>query len=484
MRTVQERTLTLLAGCLLVLRAVRCEDYRVLMIAEVFRNGAATSYGKLSREDKIASSVGYNQSLPNGLRQQYRLGNFIYEDYVSLFEDSSKAYNVSKISMKSSSHSYCMESANSHLIGLFSEIEISKIPKITITEDKYGIINPPLHVIADLNFSSSYPLVRPENYFTVIPIFSKGSIRDFTFFPQINSQCIHIRDESIYHYSNFLTTVPTLIVDFETTLENAGINSKDYFDRNRWTLEDVTELYTYADAHMSYFGHLPYNMTKEIRDEAKVLHTIRMLNFYFSSQENNKIYTSNLGKEILADIELGATGHKSYSGFSAEEHSLIALLVNLKVMSPACYLEYYLKKMFYFSDPQCVKYPEFSSNIIFEMSAKFDGPDDIYVEKDLRIRILYNKNPLEIPFCGIKRYCTLAQFRELVKSELSVEHIEIKCGLVGKISSQYYWTMMSIILTISFFIILFTIFLKCRHKKNSESRKSVDEFISAVRSPN
>ena len=458
---------------------VRCQEYKTLMIAEVFRHGAATNYDMLSCEDKILSTMKVNESLPNGLRQQYILGNLIYESYDTLFRS---PINGSHYSFLSSSPSYCIESAHSHMLGLFGNMEP---PRITLDGPNYSLIDPPMRDMqTELNFSTSYPLLLKKNYFATFPVFATGTTRDFMFFPEIDSQCSHIREESAYHYANFEAQNPKLVNDFHSTLENAGFNSHYYFGKDKWDLESVSSLFKYTEAYMNYFGVYPNGMTREIRDEARILHMIRVLNFYFSSPSNTKIYTSYLANQIMDDLVAGMKGDKVYSGFSVEEHTLLALMVNLKVLSNTCYLDYYHKKMIYFSDPQCVSHPELSSNLIFELSAKEDLLQEEYDEHNLMVRILYDGHPLEIPFCKKMNFCSLSKFRELVDELLTVEYVELKCGVIGKISTAYYWTLITSILSISLILAAISVYLKWKHHGKVDSTKTVDDFISAVRTSN
>lgn len=440
-----------------IAHVIHCSDIKVILVAEVFKHGAAVAYSQLSTGDPVSDKSAANQALPNGMRQQYVLGKLIYEEYRDLFNE---PLNISQIKMTSSSPNFCIESAQSHLLGMLAEVDS---PKVTLGPENADLMYPPISPLtADVNFTSQYPLVLKESYFSMLPITVYGSLRDFLFFPQIDIQCPHVREENDYYYTQFLISNQKIFADFYLTLENNGVRSKTYFGKEKWEPILVSNLFKYVETYKATFGTLPSEFTKELYFECRMIHMIYYLNHYFPNPDGAKVFVTNLMKNVLESFEKAQKGELIYSGFSAQDHTMIALLTALKVLSPQCYLNYYRKKMFYFSDSQCVKDPEFSSNIIFELSnstqASTKPSDDT-----LLVSILYDGKPLQLSYCNMKTYCTLSEFKRLVRTQLTVRSIEDKCGLGNHIESSYYWIIIGILLLSSAIVMFFTIRDRCLH---------------------
>lgn len=461
---------------MVVWQGSRSADIKTVMIAEVFKHGAAVNYSRLAERDPILDINTFGQSLPNGIRQQYVLGTMVADQYPQLFSN----LNLSQLKMTSSSPTFCIESAQSHLMGLLQHVEP---PKITIDAHNLDKIYPPMKEFkANMNLSSSdYPMLQKDSFFAMSPISVFGSSKDYVFFPCIETQCPHVREENEFHYTRFISQEKNAFNDFYAFLENHGLSSNAWYKSPKWTIDLVSNMYTYSEVYKATFGRLPPKVTPDILQESRMIHMIYTLNYYLPTPDVAKVYTSNLMKLVMDSLKQGQKQEVKYAGFSSQNHTLLALLATLQVISPECYLNYYKKKIFYFSDPTCVDFPEFSSNLIFELNSNKQlnyGETEESEQTNYFISVVYDGKPLEIPECSKKSLCTWEEFSRIVALQMRVESVEIRCGIGKRLKTTYFWIIMSCIIVGT--LVMAGLALKSRiihWKKMKNVNRLSDDFL-------
>lgn len=155
-----------------------------VFIGELFSNGVSTSmYPILNKTSQAVPLIDYNELAPNGQRQTYMLGKQVaMKSYPSMF---SQLSSTSGYQMFSIGNKKCLNTAQSHLIGLYENKggNVTSVPA--------NLLNPPLS-----GFSidqPTYPSALPNK---ILPVAIHSSIpkEDTLFFSEDALQCPDLRN--------------------------------------------------------------------------------------------------------------------------------------------------------------------------------------------------------------------------------------------------------------------------------------------------
>ena len=452
--------------------------YTPIMIAEIFRNGGA--FESLDKElvDKIFQGLpSRNQQnlVPNGIRQQYNLGKCWKEEYPEIFKGN---IDLEKVSMSSAAKRFSMDSATAHLYGLLEE---SDIPQIEMSIEHLPSIYPPMAEKTEAHFKHMDSKAVPQGM-GLVPIQTFSSEKDFMYFPELDTQCKGIAENNLYDYSQFVSNKDQFYLPTVKTLEQKGFNATELLGKKEWDLEGISKLFRVLEVYY-YSQNKHYSLIDpDLFNELKILHGIHRLNYYFPNAENSKVYSNNVARDILSQLEMGVKGESVYAGYSALEHTLLAFLKNLRFLGSSCYIENYDLRVHDFKGGKCAEYPLFSSSIVIELSkmevngdsVKRDGPsqplDDYYVS------VFYNRQSLKLEGCP-DVYCKYTQFRGVFSGLTLVDNIKARCGMGTTQAYKFYWILIGCILFTSLMIVLVTMKNRKIHNANIELSRTADGFL-------
>jgi hypothetical protein len=164
---------------------------KVLFIAELFRHGARYPTKNIFNDPVITANIG--ELSATGMRQQYLLGKAVKATYPDVF---SKVYNHTEIEFISSHVGRTVESAVSHLLGMY---DLKSGAELQTNDPKY--IEPPYlqnlpnndidgigikEIIRMLLHDKDYALSRG---YRTIPVFTEPLVNDTIFFHDLQSLC-------------------------------------------------------------------------------------------------------------------------------------------------------------------------------------------------------------------------------------------------------------------------------------------------------
>lgn len=162
-----------------------------------------------------------------------------------------------------------------------------------------------------------------------------------------------------------------------------GFN-KDY---QSITPKIMSKIYEENLAKQTLEGITDDRINKVQFQQLSIAHTVHKISTYFSNLENSKVYTNQITRQIISDIESDTL---VYSGYCSQEHTMLSLLRTLKLLSVDCYLNRYKDKSYDFKDDACVEPPLHASSLLFEVSElRTPTPTDSNSPQTF-IRLLYN----------------------------------------------------------------------------------------------
>jgi hypothetical protein len=164
---------------------------KVLFIAELFRHGARYPTRNIFNDPVITANMG--ELSATGMRQQYLLGKAVKATYPEVF---SKVYNHTEIEFKSSHVGRTVESAVSHLLGMY---DLRSGAELKTNDPKYieppYLQNLPNNVIDGIGIKEIIRILLHDNDYALsqgyrpIPIFTEPLVNDTIFFHDLQSLC-------------------------------------------------------------------------------------------------------------------------------------------------------------------------------------------------------------------------------------------------------------------------------------------------------
>lgn len=378
------------------------------MIVEVFRHGAR---GPESDYDKSWPSYWFTKLTPVGMRQHYILGKVLAEKYPNLI---GSAYNYSQIYLLTDSNPRCIQSAVSHMFGLYDgagpALPNNYPPELAIPPYQ----DPLVDQIAD-SLPDSEAL--PHKYIpNIIEIDNKTN--NVIFFGCRDSYC---PNQKIWLAENVLSLkTAEAIVVFRDTINEAN----KYLNGSLW---DPVNL-----------GHFCDTLPVDVEDN-KVIGNITdpvlidrlgwactWFVVHIKGAQETQVQTAafHILDTVLGQLDSFRNGTNPNKAvfYSGHDDTLYPILAAFNVINQSCVIDNFHSS----SDngtvvyPSCV-YPDFASNIIFELYNSTSTP---YVQ------VLYNN--VIVPICGGQSNCSYADFVTYARGttgNLDEQSYQKKCGV-------------------------------------------------------
>jgi hypothetical protein len=164
---------------------------KVLFIAELFRHGARYPTRNIFNDPVITANIG--ELSATGMRQQYLLGKAVKATYPEVF---SKVYNHTEIEFMSSHVARTVESAVSHLLGMY---DLKSGAELQTNDPKFieppYLQNLPNKDIDGISIKSIIRrMIHDKDYalsqgYRTIPVFTEPLFNDTIFFHEFQSLC-------------------------------------------------------------------------------------------------------------------------------------------------------------------------------------------------------------------------------------------------------------------------------------------------------
>lgn len=149
------------------------------MIAELFRHGARWTLYDIFKESDVEKNNGMLS--PTGMRQHYNLGKAVRKNYPYLFDQN---YNHKQITMTSTHVPRTVESAQSHLLGMYD-----MGTGFNLTTTSADFLTPPFAKNqSNVKLEKDLPFALPQGY-RPIPIFARSTDEDRTFMNDLETVC-------------------------------------------------------------------------------------------------------------------------------------------------------------------------------------------------------------------------------------------------------------------------------------------------------
>jgi hypothetical protein len=191
---------------------------KVLFIAELFRHGARYPTKNIFEDPLITANMG--ELSATGMRQQYLLGKAVKATYPEVF---SKVYNHTEIEFMSSHVARTVESAVSHLLGMY---DLRSGAELQTNDPRY--VEPPYlrnFPIQDIDGISIKSIIRrmmhEKDYalsqgYRSIPVFTEPLVNDTIFFHEFQSLCPVAEAISIAQHGNIFSLITKSRFDAKT----------------------------------------------------------------------------------------------------------------------------------------------------------------------------------------------------------------------------------------------------------------------------
>jgi len=404
------------------------------MVIEVIRHGirAPTS---AEFDPFWADKIGL--LLPEGNQQMFKLGQSIAAEYPHLFTN----YNSQEVYVRSLNISRTMETAQAHLNGIFEGMnKIRPGPKYLKDTTKGGLQLPEIHTVdiaEDYLMYSFNSLVCP----------SAKNRKD----AQLNST----------DYADFASKMkPTVDSILRLTGEDIEMHSVSQLQNTLWIDHLVERDFP------SPFDNIPFK--SELWKNMTFLHDFYEFFVDFGSQNQTQLYSFMILQDILDRFTSkihGASPQLKFVLYSGTDTLLMPILHNLGISSPKCIYNRFFGEDSLNHDT-CI-YPNFGSNIIFELH--FDGSAYYVLVKynDLEVKLGSNGDP----------YLTFEEFKEIILNAVGdmnfekyseICHLETKKRDVMESGMMNYWFIIEVIVGfIVAMVILMEIIVHAQKKRRS-----------------
>jgi hypothetical protein len=377
------------------------------MIIEFFRHGAR---GPESDYDKSWPTNTFTKLTPVGMRQHYILGKVLSEKYPDIF---GSTYNYSQIYVLTDSNPRCIQSAVSHVFGLYDgagpALPNNYPPDLAIPPYQDSLVDQIANSLPDSE-------ALPHKFIPgIIEIDNKTN--NVIFFGCRDSYC---PNQKIWEAENIvdLKTAEALVTFKDTLTEaNKYLNTSLFNPVNLGDFCDTLPVDMYAN---KFIG----NITDPILID-KLGWACTWLVTHIKGGQETQVQTAafHLMDTILTQLDSFRQGLNPNKAviYSGHDDTLYPILAAFGVINEQCVLDNFHSS----TDngtvkyPSCV-YPDFASNIIVEFYNSTETP---YVQA-------YYNNVL-IPICGGTN-CSYADFITFARSaagNLTEETYQQKCGV-------------------------------------------------------
>jgi hypothetical protein len=409
------------------------------MVIEVIRHGirAPTS---AEFDPYWADKIGL--LLPEGNKQMFKLGQSIATDYPHLFTN----YNSQEVYVRSLNISRTMETAQAHLNGIFEGVNNNKRSYLKNTP-KGGLQFPKINTV---DLSEDYLMYS---------------------FNSLVCPSAENRKKAQQHSDGYADFVSKMKFTVDNILKLTGkdleIKQVSQLQNTLWIDHLVKRAFPSPFDKISFGSELWKNMT--------FLHDFYEFYVDFGSQNQTQLYSFMILQDILDRFTSkihGASPQLKFVLYSGTDTLLMPILHNLGISTPEC-----LYKKFVGGDSladdnhdTCI-YPNFGSNIIFELH--FDGSAYYVLVKynDLEVKFGLNGDP----------YVTFEDFKEIISNAvggMNFEKYSDICKLetkeVMESGMMNYWFMMEILVGfIVALVILMGIIVHVQKKKKYDEESNL-----------
>lgn len=354
--------LFLVFGCFAI-----AEQDELIFVMEICRHGARAP---LTDELSKNFTVGTGKLTPSGMRQHYLLGRFLRKKYIDDMKFLSPTYKREELHVSSTHIERTVESARSHLLGLYPPESNNK----TLKEEKLFKTLPEINLSKDYDTESIYAL--PSKY-EAIAVKNNEIKRDTLF---ATGACTYLYNQMAERRKD--KEVWTKLDEyFKPKIYKALAR---FFNKKEEEI-DYVEAYNLGDAliAMEYEGHVAKDeFTEEEWEHIYHLQFPFLINLF--TPLGNRLVISKLMNPVIEfmnwkvgrEFDSRQTGTfkltEKYMYHSSHDLMISNFLIFLKLQN----LE--------------VDYVDFASNFIFELYKKHGEADSYYV------KTFYNNKQVQI----------------------------------------------------------------------------------------
>jgi len=330
------------------------------MVIEITRHGIR---GPTSAEFDPYWSDKIGILLPEGRKQMYQLGQSVAADYPHLFTE----YNSQEVYVRSLNISRTMETAQAHLNGIFPGMNDNwKLPEIQTVD-----------VTEDYLMYSFNSKVCPN---------------------AANMKKAQLKTEVYQNFEKKMRS--TMKKLFKTTGLELEMHKVSQLQNTLWIDYLVNRDFPKSFKNIKYDSQLWKNLT--------FVHDFYEFFVDFGSHKQSRLYSFMMFEEILDhfNARINETNTKlKFAYYSGTDTLLMPILHSLNVSSPECLYSKFFNESSNTDEDTCL-YPNFGSNIIFELHS--DG-SEYYV--------LMKYNDMEVNLGCSEHgdlYCSFEEFRGIL----------------------------------------------------------------------
>lgn len=394
---------------------------KVLFIAELFRHGARYPTKNIFDDPVITANMG--ELSATGMRQQYLLGKAVKASYPDVF---SKVYNHTEIEFMSSHVARTVESAVSHLLGMY---DLKSGAELQTNDPRYieppYLKNLPNSDISGVDIKSVIRhLLKERDYalsqgYRTVPVFTEPLFNDTIFFHNLQLLCPVAEAVSLAHHNALMPRLERAVAPISTALIAAGYDPKEIFSRDTFMVKDMAKLYDNVRYYLYETGKMPAPMTQDLFSKIESVYAAEFL-MWDADSGVSRLLTNSLSQLVrgnfMEKVKDQTKGIK-YLGLSGHDTTVLPWLKNFEATSVDCLVREIESGR---KEENCKHSVEFAANLIWELSKTTHGDEHFLV------RVLYNGKT--IFDCSSRNaenflrktpkyegYCTLEEYEELAK---------------------------------------------------------------------
>lgn len=203
---------------------------KIVMLSELFRHGSRYTMYNLFNDPFITKNQ--QQLDPTGMHQEYMLGKGVKNDYSPFLPES---YNPNEISVISSDTRRTIESATSHMLGMF-DLESGE----TLKTLRFDLINPPyiLNKVATIP-GLDYAL---PNGFRPIPVKVEDAKTGPIFIQNLTGTCPKLAKKMQEKINQVTPIINQEILSTSDKLKSKNFNSMKIFGHENFEISDMNKV--------------------------------------------------------------------------------------------------------------------------------------------------------------------------------------------------------------------------------------------------
>lgn len=383
----------------IMIQAVKAQvKYTPVLLTEFMRHGARTTWKSILNLS-LTSEIGVGNITANGMRMHFLLGSQIRQNYPSIFNSPFTNFDVD---LFSSSSIRTIMSLQSHLLGLFP---LGTGEQLSLdTNSKYAL---PPFANPQSSFSNTSALPRALR---VLPYQVNSVDLDYLFMPSMYSSCGKVSKVVEEQKNDLYTKYSSLFNDLSDQVNAAGFDSKKYANSNKWSLNDLSQLYDEMRSYENYYGKLYSGLPQDLYNK---LYLAANINFpiLFPTETATRLMADGAARQIIKGMENYISGSNTKTKlriFSGHDTGIYSHMLLYNLTDLQCNLDIFTKGS---ASRKCENIPEFASSFLYELNK--DPSGQFYV------KVLLNGTPLII--CDENSdvyYCKYDKFKETFQKKL------------------------------------------------------------------